>query len=106
LGIDIKADLFLDATAGGCFTHKPITEQFKFLENFLESYISPIMRNKTLQAKVMSSVEESSFVESKPIASLDSTNEPSPEPRTLKERVIYLRSSLSNWGLWQYLETL
>jgi hypothetical protein len=37
----------------------------------------------------MSSVEESSLVESKPIASLDTTNEPSPEPRTSKERVIY-----------------
>jgi hypothetical protein len=37
----------------------------------------------------MSSVEESSLVESKPIASLDSTNETSPKPRTPKERVIY-----------------
>ena len=37
----------------------------------------------------MSSVEESSLVESKHIPSLDSTNEPSPKPRTLKERVIY-----------------
>ena len=37
----------------------------------------------------MSSVEESSLVESKLVPSLDSTNEPSPEPRTLKERVIY-----------------
>jgi hypothetical protein len=63
--------------------------QVKFLKNFLESYTSPVMRNKTLQAKVMSSVEEYSLVESKPIASLDSTNEPSPEPRIPKERVIY-----------------
>jgi hypothetical protein len=37
----------------------------------------------------MSSVEEFSSVESKPIASLDSTHEPSPEPRTSKERVIH-----------------
>ena len=37
----------------------------------------------------MSSVEESSSVESKPIASLDSTHEPLPEPRTSKERVIH-----------------
>jgi hypothetical protein len=54
-------------------------EQVKFLENFLESYTSPVMRNKTLQAKVMSSVEESSLVKSKPIASQDLTNEPSPK---------------------------
>jgi hypothetical protein len=89
LGIDIKADLCLDTTARGCFTRKPMTEQVKFLENLLESYTSPVMRNKTLQAKVMSSVEEFSLVESKPIASLDSTNEPSPEQRTPNERVIY-----------------
>ena len=37
----------------------------------------------------MSSIEESSLVESKPIPSLDSTHEPSPEPRTLKERVLH-----------------
>jgi uncharacterized protein YaaR (DUF327 family) len=80
LGIDIKVDLCLDTTIGGRFTHKPMTEQVKFVENFLESYTSPVMRNKTLQVKVMLSVEESSLVESKPIASLDSTNEPSTEP--------------------------
>jgi hypothetical protein len=37
----------------------------------------------------VSSIEESSSVKSKPVPSLDSTNEPSPEPRTPKERVIY-----------------
>ena len=37
----------------------------------------------------MSSVEESSLVESKPIPSLDSTREPSPEPQTPKERLIH-----------------
>jgi hypothetical protein len=37
----------------------------------------------------MSSVEESSSVESKPVASLDLTHEPSPEPRTPKERLIH-----------------
>ena len=37
----------------------------------------------------MLSVEEASLVESRPVPFLDSTNEPSPEPRTLKERVIY-----------------
>ena len=34
-GLDIDADLCLDVTARGCFTHKPMTEQVKFLENFL-----------------------------------------------------------------------
>ena len=37
----------------------------------------------------MSSIEESWSVESKPIPSLDSTNEPSPKLGTPKERVIY-----------------
>jgi hypothetical protein len=37
----------------------------------------------------MSSFEEPSSAESRPIASLDSTHEPSPEPRTPKERVIH-----------------
>ena len=37
----------------------------------------------------MSSVEVSSLVESKPIPSLDSNYEPSPEPRTPKERVLH-----------------
>ena len=85
----MHADLCLDATAGGQFTHKPMTEQVKFLESFLETYSSPIMRNRILQAKVMSSIEEASLVKSRPVPSLDSTNEPSPEPRTPKERVIY-----------------
>ena len=37
----------------------------------------------------MSSVEESSLVESKHVASLDSTHEPSPGPHTPKERFIH-----------------
>ena len=37
----------------------------------------------------MSSVEESSPVESKPLPSLDLTHQPSPEPRTSKERLIH-----------------
>ena len=37
----------------------------------------------------MSSVEESSLVESKTIPTLDSTHEPTPEPQTLKERLIH-----------------
>jgi len=47
------------------------------------------MRTRTLQAKVMSSVEVSSSVESKPIPSLDSTHEPPPEPRTPNEKAIH-----------------
>jgi len=88
-GINIDADLCLDVTAGGRFTHKSMTKQVKFLENFLESYSSPVIRNRILQAKVMSSVEEASSVESRPVPSLDSTNEPSPKPRTPKETMIY-----------------
>jgi hypothetical protein len=37
----------------------------------------------------MSSVEESSLVESKHVPSLDSTREPSPESRTTKKRLIH-----------------
>ena len=37
----------------------------------------------------MLSVEESSSIESKHMPSLGSTHEPSPEPRTLKERVLH-----------------
>jgi len=48
LGIEIHADLCLDVTTRGHFTQKPMTEQVKFLENFLESYTSPAMRNRTL----------------------------------------------------------
>ena len=76
-------------TAGGRFTHEPMTEQVKFLENFIDSHTSFVIRTKPLHAKVMLSVEESSLVESKPIPSLDSTHEPSPEPRTPMERLIY-----------------
>jgi hypothetical protein len=80
LGIDTHADLYLDMTTRGRFTHKPMTEQAKFLENFIDRHTSSTIRTKTLQTKVMSSVEESSLVESKHVASLDSTHEPSSEP--------------------------
>ena len=74
----MEADLFLDMTVGGRFTHKIMTEQVEFLEHFIAKHTSFVIRTKPLQAKVMSSVEEASSVESKPIASLDSTYEPSP----------------------------
>ena len=59
----------------------------------------------------MLNVEESSLVESKPIPSLDSTHEPSPEPQTPKERLIHPSDSSFEVpyrirGLWQYLKTL
>ena len=55
----------------------------------------------------MSSVEESSLVESKPIPSLDSTHEPSPEPQTPKERVLYpLEFFIKFEDYGKYLETL
>ena len=80
MGLDIDANLCLDVTARGHFTHKPMTEQVEFLENFIDRHTSSVIRTKPLQAKVMLSVEESSSVESKPLASLGSTHEPSSEP--------------------------
>jgi len=64
-------------------------EQVKFLKNFIDRHISSIIRTKPLQAKVMSSVEESSLVESKHVASLDLTHEPAFKPQTPKERLIH-----------------
>jgi hypothetical protein len=53
----------------------------------------------------MSSVEESSLVESKLIPSKGSTCEPLPEPRTPKEQVIHpLEFPIE--GLSQYLEVI
>jgi hypothetical protein len=89
LGLDIYADLCLDVTARGRFTHKPMTEQVEFLKNFIDRHTSSVIRTKPLQAKAMSSVEESSSVETKHIPSLGLTHEPSPEPRTPKKRVIH-----------------
>jgi hypothetical protein len=62
LGINTYADLCLDMTVGGHFTHKPMTEQVKFLKNFIDRHTSSVIRSKPLQAKVMSSVEEFSLV--------------------------------------------
>ena len=85
----MDANLCLDVTAGGHFTHKTMTEQVEFLEHFIHKHSSSIIRTKSLQAKVTSSVEESSSVKSKHIPSLDLTHEPSPKPRTPKERVFH-----------------
>ena len=55
----------------------------------------------------MSSVEESSLVESKPLAPLDLTHEPSPEPQTPMERLIHPSEfpiKFEDYG--KYLETL
>ena len=78
-----------DVAVGGWFTHKPMMGQVKFLKNFLKRHASFVIETRTLQAKVMSSIEESSLVESKPIPSLDLTYEPSPEPRAPKEIMLY-----------------
>jgi hypothetical protein len=64
-------------------------EQVKFLKNFIDKHTSYVIRTKPLEAKVMSSVEESSSVKSKLVPSLDSTVELSPKPRTPKERMIH-----------------
>ena len=85
----MEADLCIDMTTEGRFTHKSMTEQVEFLEKFIDRHTSSIIRTKLLQAKVMSSVEESSLVESKLIPSLGSTYEPSPEPRTPKETMLH-----------------
>jgi hypothetical protein len=84
LGLGIDADLCLDVTVGGRFTHKTMMEQVEFLEHFIATHTSCIIRTKPLHTKVMSSVEESSSVETKHIPSLGSTHEP-PKPRTPKE---------------------
>jgi hypothetical protein len=36
MGLDIDADLCLDVTAEDRFTHKPMTEQVRFLGNFID----------------------------------------------------------------------
>ena len=66
-------------------------EQVKFLEHFLEKYTSSIIETKPLHEKVMPSFEKPSSAKSKSVPSffLDSTHEPSPEPRTSKERLIH-----------------
>jgi hypothetical protein len=84
-GLDIDADLSLDMTAAGRFTRKPMIEEVEFLENFIDRHTSFVIRTKSLQAKVMSSVEESSSVKTKHIPYLGSTHELSPEPRIPKE---------------------
>ena len=48
LGLNIDAGLCLDVTAGGRFTHKPMTEQVEFLENFIDRHTSSIIRTKPL----------------------------------------------------------
>jgi hypothetical protein len=88
-GLDIDADLCLDVTTGGWFTHKTMMEQVEFLEHFIAKHTSSVTRTKPLQAKVMSSVEESSFVESKPIPSLGLTYEPSLESRAPKKTMLH-----------------
>ena len=87
LGMD--ANLCLDVTARGRFTHKTMTEQVEFLEHFIHKHSSSIIRTKSLQEKVTLSVEESSSIKSKHVPSLGLTHEPSPEPWTPKERLIH-----------------
>ena len=89
LGLDIEAALYLDMTIGGSFTHKTMTEQKKVLAHILEKHASSIVEPKPFQKKGMSSFEEPSSAKSKLVPSLDLTVEPSPEPRTPKERVIH-----------------
>ena len=76
-------------TARARFTHKTMTEQVEFLEHFIVKHTSSIIRTKPLQEKVMSSVRESSLVESNHIPSIGSTHESPPEPRTSKETMLH-----------------
>jgi hypothetical protein len=59
-------------------------EQVKFLKNFIDKHTSYVIRTKPLEAKVMSSVEESSSVKSKLVPSLDLTVELSPQTPNTK----------------------
>ena len=90
-GLDMDSYLCLDMTIRGCFAQKTMTQEVTFLKRLIDSHSSSVIKTKPLQAKVMSSFEELSLAKSKPIPSLylDSTHEPSPEPRTPKERVIH-----------------
>ena len=89
LGLDIEAALYLDMTIGGSFTHKTTMEQTKNLAHILEKLASSVIEPKPHQKKGMSSFEEPSSVESKLVPSLDSTDEPSLEPQTLKETMLH-----------------
>jgi hypothetical protein len=66
-----------------------MTEQVTFLKRYIDRHTSFVIRTKPLQAKAMSSFEEPSLAEAKPISPLDLTHQPSPEPRTPKEGVIH-----------------
>ena len=47
LGIDMEANLCLDMTTGGRFTHKTMTEQVTFFEHFIDKHIrwlQPLMK--------------------------------------------------------------
>jgi hypothetical protein len=80
LGLDIDANLCLDVTIRGHFTHKTMMEQVEFLERIIGKHAFSVMNPRTLQAIVMSSVGESSLGESNHIPSIDLTYEPPPEP--------------------------
>jgi hypothetical protein len=47
-GLDIDADLCLDVIVGGHFTHKPMTKQVKFIENFIDRHTSFVIQTKPL----------------------------------------------------------
>ena len=48
MGPDIDADLCLDMTVRGWFTHKTMTEQVEFLEHFIAKHTSSVIRIKPL----------------------------------------------------------
>jgi hypothetical protein len=48
VGLDIATDLCLDVNARGWFTHKTMTQQVEFLENFIDKHTSSVIRTKSL----------------------------------------------------------
>ena len=48
LGINTHADICLDMTAKGRFTHKTMTKQVEFLEYFIDKHSSSIIKTKSL----------------------------------------------------------
>jgi hypothetical protein len=94
-GLNI-ADLCRDMIAGGHFTHKPMTEQVEFLENFISKHTSSIIRTKPLLMKVMLSVEESSLVESQLVPSQVQLMSPHPNHKHQRNELFILWSLLSN----------
>jgi hypothetical protein len=89
-GIHIKSALDLDVAAGGSFAHKTRMEGREILARLLEKSSFPTDHNEPHRQESDLIHERPSTAKSEfsPFASQDSSIEPSPEPRTLKEEEI------------------